>query len=412
MKKLLFTLLLLSGAVSAAPLKVDARYPSGLYLRPSGTADYQDTGQTTPVSVVVEPSTRYDLKVVGRVSFFRVAYGEMAGVIGGQTVDIPETEAWDWFRLVLALLPLPAAGAAWLVHRRPRRPKDDVVVPTVRRPESSTAWDTGGVTDRVGDYRLLRRLGRGGMAVVWEVLDDQENHFAMKMLLPTMEEDEELMQRFAREMEIGRRLQHRNIVRLHDYSLKSRHGPFMVMELVVGPSLAQLLVNGSLAPAHAVGVVRDVLLALQYAHTEGVIHRDVKPANILLPQSGGVKLSDYGIARHLDDATLTGLNREMGSKAYMAPEQICAHRVDHRADLYATGCVLFEALTGKAPFGTTDAKAIMTAKLNADPPLLSSVSNRLPKALDAILQRAMARNPDDRYPDADSFRRALEGVRF
>jgi TolB-like protein len=256
-------------------------------------------------------------------------------------------------------------------------------------------------------YTLVRELGRGGMATVYVARDLRHNReIALKVL--SAELGPRLTERFTREIELTARLSHPNILPLLD-SGRVGDSAFYVMPLV-GASLHSLLERtGPLPIEQAVRIAIEVADALDYSHRSGVVHRDIKPDNILLHQERAM-VADFGIARVRDEsaAQLTATGVSIGTPTYMSPEQVSGERViDGRADVYALGCVLFEMLTGTPPYAGPSPRAIMARHMNEPPPRARTLRATIPPALDAIMQRAMAKVPADRFASAGDMRDAL-----
>jgi serine/threonine-protein kinase len=265
------------------------------------------------------------------------------------------------------------------------------------------------IGDTVGDYQIVGVLGRGGMGKVFQVRNRLSDRVeAMKVILPGHEEDPDLAGRFLREIKLLASLEHSNIAALRT-ALQVGNRILMIMEFIDGTSLDDRLRDGPLPIAEAVDCARQVLRALAFAHARKVIHRDVKPPNILITRSGLVKLTDFGIARSMGDGnlTLTGAGMAVGSLSYMSPEQVQGGTADARSDLYSLGVTLYEAVTGRRPFEGENAYAIMHAHLAGEPAPLSELNPAVPPALAAVILKAMARAPDDRFQTALDLESAL-----
>ena len=263
----------------------------------------------------------------------------------------------------------------------------------------------------VGDYQVVSVLGAGGMGKVYKVRNVISDRFeAMKVLLADLEHAPELADRFMREIKVHASLEHPNIAGLRT-ALRVQNQLLMVMELVDGVTLQQKLQTGPLPPATAVDYIQQVLSALEYAHGRGVVHRDVKPANMMLTPAGVVKLLDFGIAKATTDHGLTMTGTTLGSLYYMSPEQIQgATNLDGRTDLYSVGVSLYELVTGKRPFDGDSQFAIMSAHLENNPPPPIEVDPRLPKPLSDVILMSVARSPEARFQTAAAFRNALGSV--
>jgi serine/threonine-protein kinase len=228
----------------------------------------------------------------------------------------------------------------------------------------------------------------------------------MKVVHSRGEDDAALAERFLREIRVHASLEHPNIAALRT-ALRVKERVVMIMELVEGASLAALLRQGPLAVPAALGYAGQVLSALAYAHGRGVVHRDVKPANILVTPDGTVKVTDFGIARASGDRQLTGAGMAPGSLYYMSPEQIGGAAPDARSDLYSLGVTLYEMVTGVQPFRGGNEYAIMQAHLTESPKPPSEIAAAVSPELSAAILKAMAKRPEERFPSAAEFREAL-----
>jgi len=242
----------------------------------------------------------------------------------------------------------------------------------------------------IGPYRLEDLLGHGGMGTVYRATHVHLQHqVAIKILAPALARDERFVQRFEREARALARLRHPNIVAIHDLG---RQGDiyYFVMELVDGVDLRDLLSSQPLSPEHALQVVPPICAALEYAHSLGIVHRDIKPENILVAKDGTPKVADFGLARILhgdarEQPPLTQTDMLVGTRNYMAPEQWESAKVDHRADIYSVGVVLYEMLTGKLPVG------------NFAPP---SRQGAVGAGIDRVVMKALKQDPSERYQRA------------
>jgi serine/threonine-protein kinase len=257
-----------------------------------------------------------------------------------------------------------------------------------------------------GRYRLDRLIATGGMAQVWEATDETlARKVAVKLLHPHLAADDSFVERFRREAVAAARLSHASIVSIYD-TCSDGDVEAIVMELVHGSTLRDYLnEHGPLEPGQAAAILAEVAGALDTAHRGGVVHRDIKPANILLSTDGRVLVADFGIAKAGSDLTAT--NTTLGTAKYLAPEQVEGGAVDARTDVYALGVVLYEALCGRAPFVADTEAATALARLYQAPMRPRNVRAGIPKPLEDVTMRALARDPDGRFPSADAFRAAL-----
>ncbi len=267
--------------------------------------------------------------------------------------------------------------------------------------------------NRLGKYELRGELGRGAMGTVYEGFDPAiARRVAIKTVRlpdPTDSEAQEELARFRREAQAAGRLSHPNIVGVFDTG-ETETLAYIVMEFVDGRTLKAVLDKGErMAPADVGRVMRDVLAGLQYSHDQGVVHRDIKPANIMLTQAGQAKIADFGIAR-IESSSMTQAGTMLGTPAYMSPEQFMGQTVDARTDIYSAGVLLYQLLTGERPFEGSSLSAIMHKALNTEPLKPSALSVTVPAAMDAVVARALAKRPDERFASAAEFARALESA--
>jgi eukaryotic-like serine/threonine-protein kinase len=261
-----------------------------------------------------------------------------------------------------------------------------------------------------GRYRLIAPLGEGGMATIWRAVDEQlDREVAVKLLRPQFSSDPGFAARFKQEARSAGGLSHPNIVSVYDYGTDGADGEqYIVMELVEGRDLSAVLRDrGALSVDDSVRVAIGVASALEVAHRKGIVHRDVKPGNILITDSGDVKVTDFGIARAVAEASMTVTGTTLGSVHYFSPEQARGDEVTGASDVYALAIVLFEMLTGRRPFEGESAAAVALKRLSEDPPTPSAIGQPVAPGLEAILMRALAREQADRYPDAGAFAEAL-----
>ncbi|MBV9821352.1 MAG: Stk1 family PASTA domain-containing Ser/Thr kinase, partial [Actinobacteria bacterium] len=265
-----------------------------------------------------------------------------------------------------------------------------------------------------GRYRILHQLARGGMSTVYRALDERlDRPVAVKVMSAALSTDPAFADRFTREARVAARLSHLNAVAVYDQGTDAGH-VFLVMELVNGRTLRDLLrEHGALPPALAVSILEPVLAALAAAHRAGLVHRDVKPENILLSDDGAVKVADFGLARAVEgdqSSTRTGLM--MGTVAYCPPEQISRGTADARSDVYSAGVLLFELLTGKPPYEGDSAMAVAYQHVHSDVPAPSSRRPGIPLQLDELVRRATSRDPAGRPLDAGAMLAELHDARI
>jgi serine/threonine-protein kinase len=263
---------------------------------------------------------------------------------------------------------------------------------------------------RIGDYEVLGVLGAGGMGKVYKVRNVISDRVeAMKVLLANLAVQKDLADRFLREIKLLASLNHPNIAALNT-ALTLDNQLVMMMEYVDGVTLASRLQQGAIPPADAVNYSEQLLGALGYAHKLNVIHRDVKPANMMLTPKGVVKLMDFGIARPNNEAGMTVTGTTLGSLNYMSPEQVRGEPVDQRSDLYSMGVSIYEMVTGQLPFRGHSNYSVMSAHLQELPQPPIVLRPDLPNGLSDIILMAMAKDPKDRFQSAEAFSNALRSV--
>jgi len=268
----------------------------------------------------------------------------------------------------------------------------------------------------LGDrYELGDVLGRGGMAEVHMGRDVRLGRsVAVKTLRVDLARDPTFQKRFRREAQSAASLNHPAVVAVYDTgedNVDGAHVPYIVMEYVDGSTLRELLNSGRrLLPERALEITAGVLSALDYSHRNGIVHRDIKPANVMLTRSGEVKVMDFGIARAVADtaATMTQTAAVIGTAQYLSPEQARGEQVDARSDLYSTGCLLYELLTGRPPFVGDSPVSVAYQHVREDPVPPSQLDPDLPKPVDAIVMKALAKNRDNRYQSAAEMREDIE----
>src|SRR5579863_5149955 len=274
----------------------------------------------------------------------------------------------------------------------------------------------------LGDrYELEGVVGRGGMAEVYRARDLRlDRVVAIKTLRTDLARDQTFQARFRREAQSAASLNNPSIVAVYDTGEDMSTGtpiPFIVMEYVDGKTVRELLNEGHrLLPERILEIVSGVLRALEYSHQAGIVHRDIKPGNVMVTRNGDIKVMDFGIARAMSDAqaTMTQTAQVIGTAQYLSPEQARGERVDARSDLYSTGCLMYELLTGRPPFTGDSPVAIAYQHVRENPVPPSRLDPDMPPWADAIVLRAMAKSPNDRYQSAAEMQadiqRAASGI--
>jgi serine/threonine-protein kinase len=257
-------------------------------------------------------------------------------------------------------------------------------------------------------YALKEKAGTGGMADVWLAHDNElDRDVAIKILHDRFAQDNEFVERFKREAQSAAGLQHPNVVSIFDRGA-FRDTYFIAMEYVDGPQLKEL-VKGGMGSKDAIDFTRQILNAARFAHRKGIIHRDLKPQNVMIDEDGRARVADFGIAR-AGASDITGTGSVMGTAQYLSPEQAQGKETTERSDIYSIGVILYEALTGRVPFEGDSAVAVALKQVSEQPRRPSAINPKVPPALDAVVMRALAKDPEARFINADAFLKALDAA--
>lgn len=270
----------------------------------------------------------------------------------------------------------------------------------------------------IGKYRVKGELGRGGMGAVY--LAEQPGlgrEVAIKALIQSPSADPVALRRFLQEAQVMARTSHPNLVQVHDLELLGGDANYIVLEFVRGRSLREWITGGPVPPPQVFAVMHGVLQALDYAHRHGIVHRDMKPENVLISEEGMVKVTDFGIARLVDDSgpggTATKTGTTVGTPQYMSPEQVASSKVDGRSDLYSAGVMLYELVTGQPPFTASDEDGpftLMAKHVQAPPKPPSVFRPGLNPALEQLILKSLAKRPEDRFQTGQEFDLAISRV--
>ncbi|CAN5712045.1 Stk1 family PASTA domain-containing Ser/Thr kinase [soil metagenome] len=275
---------------------------------------------------------------------------------------------------------------------------------------------TDGQYRRIANRYVLRGLlGQGGMADVELAYDDTlDRQVAVKMLHERYASDDSFIDRFKREAQSAAALNHPNVVGVYDTGNDDGR-PYIVMEYIAGRTLKEIMKREGVLPRRAAEIGAEAARALHFAHERGIVHRDIKPGNIMISDDGRVKVTDFGIARAVNVESVTQTSSVFGTAAYVAPEQAQGQRVDGRTDIYALGCVLFEMLTGQQPFDGETAVTLAYKHVSEAPPAPRSINPEIPESMEAVVLKAMAKDPAERYQTgkelAEDLQRAGDGQR-
>jgi serine/threonine-protein kinase len=263
---------------------------------------------------------------------------------------------------------------------------------------------------RVGPYEIRETIGHGGMAAVYKAYQPRLDRIvAIKVISSHLASEPEFSKRFEQEAQTVAKLNHPNIVVVHDYG--DENGiPYLVMEYIDGVSLADLMEEG-IPPDQVLDLMTQVAAGLDYAHSKGVVHRDIKPQNVMVTRDGRAVLADFGLARMMESAQrLTMSGGIVGTPEYMSPEQAAGRNVDHRTDIYALGVILYEIVAGLRPFTAETPLGVLMKHIQERPPSVRALRPDLPSGIEAVIEKALAKKPDDRFQKASDLVRAYRDV--
>ncbi|MHB2016550.1 MAG: serine/threonine-protein kinase [Candidatus Xenobia bacterium] len=386
-----------------------ATWPEGTaartWIRPA--SHIEQSWKLAPPDVPLPADRAWDVHLEAPHGFWQKWEGDQTEVGPLDTIHPAPRLVPDWPHI------LPCGGllllvlSALLVNRaRARADKTLAMLDEAREAAAHAGLfpEDGSLPPRIGPYRVLGHLGSGGMAVVYRVADAGGNAMALKLPLPQVLDNQNMRDRFMREMKVARRLHHPNLVALLDaYEGDGDLAyPYLVMELLTGKTLAEWLrPRRSFPPEQAVALGLQVLSALQYMHENGVVHRDMKPSNLMITDGGQVKVMDFGIAG-VENATLhlTQTGVSIGTLVYMSPEQLDGVASDGRSDLYSLGVVLYQMLAGRPPFDDDDELQLALSKMQHKLQPLSELCPELSPALCACVMRLLEPDPEQRHRNA------------
>jgi serine/threonine protein kinase len=263
---------------------------------------------------------------------------------------------------------------------------------------------------RIASYTLLEPIGHGGMAVVYRAHQESlDRTVAVKILSENLAASTEFMERFRREARTAANLRHPNVITVHDYGQDERGVPYLVLEYIEGPTLADLM-DAGLEDSRIPNLLDQIAAGLDYAHARGVIHRDIKPGNVLMTDDGRAVLADFGLAWLLEGAHLTLTGGVIGTPEYMSPEQVAGEPIDHRSDVYALGVVLYEMLVGERPFVADTPIGVLLKHLQDPAPSVLEARPDLPPAVGQVIARVLVKDPAERYASAGELARAFRAA--
>jgi serine/threonine protein kinase len=263
---------------------------------------------------------------------------------------------------------------------------------------------------RIASYTLLEPIGHGGMAVVYKARQESlDRTVAIKILSENLAASEEFIERFRREARTAANMRHPNVITVHDFGQDERGVPYLVLEYIEGETLADLM-DAGLDDARVPDLLDQIAAGLDYAHSRGVIHRDIKPGNVLLTDDGRAVLADFGLVWLIEGTHLTMAGGVVGTPEYMSPEQASGTGIDHRSDVYALGVVLYEMLVGERPFTSDAPLGVLLKHLQEPAPSILEARPDLPIEVDRVMQQALAKEPDERFSSAGELARAFRAA--
>lgn len=390
-----------------------------VFLRPSGEGRYLEVAHEIPAVIPVQNNGNYEVLIVKYENFFFRSIGEKKDVHSPEIITITTRREILWARvLIVAFIPLLGALE---YSRRMRTRKSLELAGSLKEAENRveeaelraerSAVETR-MPEKIGDYHILQKIGEGGMATVYKAEDSSGDMYALKVPHPGYLENSEFMKRFAHEARIGQNLNNPYIARIYDYNMNAEKGvPFICMEFLEGETLGAIRKRAEVMEiSAAIKYVREIAQGLHYAHSKNVIHRDIKPGNIVITPQDRVKIMDFGVAKAADLSELTVTDTALGTPKYMAPEQIDSKSADARADLYALGIIFYELITGRVPYEDQDPYKIVMKKLSAPPPPPGQFNHSIPPHIERCILRLIARDPRGRYQSASELLAELDGV--
>ncbi len=397
-------------ATSIIRVDSEVKGPTEVYIRPANTGAYRLAGHEIPCDIPVEPGKNYDVRIKRYANFFVYEQGEQKSIDSDYpAVSVSTSPDWAWDRVLIVIIIPFLLTLEWNRRNKALKARElekDLEVSKTRAEEAERKAERSSLEtpmpEKIGNYVVLARLGEGGMATVFKARDHYGDFYAVKVPHPRIFEDQEFLKRFTHEAKIGQNINHPHIVRLCDFNLNPSRGvPFICMEFVEGESMEDRIKSAVPLPlSQALDYVIQMAGALEYAHGKNIIHRDMKPANVMITAGDQVKVMDFGIAKARDLSTLTRVDSLLGTPSYMAPEQIDSKDVDSRADLYALGVILYECLTLKLPYEDEDPYRLIMKKLTQPPMPPCTYDHTIPLAVEGMIMKLIARKREDRYASA------------
>lgn len=382
-----------------------------IYIRRLGQSAYTRVADTGPATIHVAAG-EYDVLVEGTADFFHVWHGEQPKLYAPATapVTVPVYREIAWSRVSM----VSAAGSALFVlalYVRLKRARSHTqrLEGELEAEKEHAELRPGALPKRIGRFTVRQRLGSGGMATVYRVEDEYGEVYALKVPEVRILDHPETAARFFREMEIGQTLHHPGVVRIFEvHSGDASTHPYIAQEFIEGETLRELIAREApLDETRSVRMIADLSEALGYAHDHHVIHRDVKPANVMVTKRGDLRVMDFGIAKATQLETMTGTDTTLGTPDYMAPEQVYSRAASVLSDLYSAGVVLFEMLTRRLPFEETDPYRLLARKNHENAPRVSDFRPDVSRRVDNLVAMLLSRDPTKRPSSAHQLTRML-----
>lgn len=388
-------------------------------IRPCKTGEYRKAADALPAIIPVEKNRNYDILIIKYVSFIYRYRGEKKEVNSGSTITITTYREIASERVII-IIALPFLLIMELNRRKKAKKARlledklkiaETVAEEAERRIEKTSLEVK-IPEKIGHYKILEKLGEGGMAVVFKSQDEYGDIFALKVPNARFLNDPEFLKRFFHEINIGKSLNSPYIVKMYDSNINPDEGvPFICLEFVEGETLSSLMKREHrMDYSRILKFIRQMAEALKHAHSRGIVHRDVKPGNIMITPQYDIKIMDFGVAKANDLSAVTATDAMLGTPSYMAPEQIDSKEADSRADLYSVGVIFYELVTDQLPFTDPDPIKIVMKKLTLKPPAPSEIRDSVPADMETIIMKLVEKDIKLRYQSSEELLQDLENL--